>query len=126
MSLRMVQTFKSPGHWNSQGGPCDVYLSTAISKQCGQGTGAHSDHGPRLACTPNGCPRGQQKDEITKASSAAIALIGNANARISHLWREKYVGSINKNLGPLVQEDPDFIAAAPTCTPSFSRAEDHL
>ena len=33
------------------------------------------------------------KLEITEASSSAAALIGNANARISNLHREKYVDS---------------------------------
>ena len=66
--------------------------------------------------------------EITEASSSAAALIGNANARISRLRREKYVTAINKNLTPLVADDGDFIEAAPNLFGAdFSkRAKDHL
>jgi hypothetical protein len=48
------------------------------------------------------------KDEVRDASLAATKLIGNANARISRLRREKLVASMNKNLTPLVKEDGDF------------------
>ena len=50
--------------------------------------------------------------DITKASSSAAALIGNANVRISRLHRKEYVTAINKNLTPLVADDSDFIEAA--------------
>ena len=66
--------------------------------------------------------------EITEASSSAAALIGNTNARISCLRREKYVTAINKNLTPLEADDGDFIEAAPNLFGAdFSkRAKDHL
>lgn len=66
--------------------------------------------------------------EVPEASSAATVLIGNANTKISHLRREKYVASINKNLTPLVKDDEDFVETAPNLFgPDFSRrAKDHL
>ena len=49
-------------------------------------------------------------------------LIGNANARMSRLQREKLVGAINKQLLPLVKEDADFSEAAPNLLgPDFSK-----
>jgi flagellum-specific peptidoglycan hydrolase FlgJ len=67
-------------------------------------------------------------EEIKEASSSAAELIGNANARISRIRREKLVASINKNLTPLVKEDADFTDVSPDLFgPDFSkRAKDHL
>ena len=47
------------------------------------------------------------------ASSTAVELIGNANAQISRLRREKIVQSVNKSLLPLVKEDTSFKEASP-------------
>ena len=67
-------------------------------------------------------------EDIKEASSATLSLIGNANARISRLRREKLVSSINKNLVPLVKEDSDFQDVPPNLFgPDFSkRAKEHL
>ena len=42
------------------------------------------------------------------AVKAAIELIGNANARISHLSRTKVIFQMNKSLLPLTEEDDNF------------------
>lgn len=67
-------------------------------------------------------------EDVREASSAAAELIGNANAQLSRLRREKLVSAINKNLTPLVKEDADFTEAAPNLFgPDFSkRAKDYL
>ena len=51
--------------------------------------------------------------DVKKATMTAVALIGNTNSRLSHLRREKLVGSFNKSLLPLVKEDKDFPGTAP-------------
>ena len=67
-------------------------------------------------------------DEVKEASITAVELIGNANAKISRLRREKLVSSINKSLVPLVKEDSDFAEVAPNLFgPEFSkRAKDFV
>ena len=67
-------------------------------------------------------------EEIREASFTAVELIGNANAKISRLRREKIVSSINKSLVPLVKEDSDFSEVAPNLFgPEFSkRAKDFV
>ena len=52
-------------------------------------------------------------DEVRDATLAAVELIGNANARISHLRREKIVTCVNKALLPLARDDERFAEAAP-------------
>ena len=47
------------------------------------------------------------------AVKAAIELIGNANARISHLSRTKIIFQMNKSLLPLTEEDDNFTKAPP-------------
>ena len=47
------------------------------------------------------------------AVKAAIELIGNANARISHL-RMKIISQMNKSLLPLTEDDGNFTDAPPT------------
>ena len=51
------------------------------------------------------------KEEALHASSTAVELIGNANAQISRLRREKIVQSVNKSLLLLVKEDTPFSEA---------------
>ena len=51
--------------------------------------------------------------EVMIAVKTAIQLIGNANAKISHLRREKVTSSLNKGLLPLVNEEEHFNKAAP-------------
>ena len=51
--------------------------------------------------------------DIQLASTTAIQLIGNANARISRLRREKLLTAVNKSLLPLVKEDGPYVNAAP-------------
>ena len=61
-------------------------------------------------------------EEVKEASIATVELIGNANAKISRLRREKLVSSINKSLVPLVKEDSDFSEVAPNLFgPEFPR-----
>ncbi len=50
---------------------------------------------------------------LNKATTAAVQLLGNANAHISRLRREKIVGALNKSLLPLVKEDTPYMEAAP-------------
>ena len=45
---------------------------------------------------------------VRRATTTAMALIGNANSRLSRLRREKLVNSFNKSLLLLVKEDKDF------------------
>ena len=52
-------------------------------------------------------------EDVKKATMTAVALIGNANSRLSRLRREKLVGPFNKSLLPLVKEDKDFTVTAP-------------
>ena len=51
--------------------------------------------------------------EVKEAASTAVQLIGNANARMSRLRREKIVTSMNRSLLPLVKNDENFTEAAP-------------
>ena len=71
---------------------------------------------------------GMSVNEVKEASSTAVELLGNANARISRLRRDELVSSINKNLVPLVQEDSEFADASPNLFgPAFSkRAKEYL
>ena len=48
------------------------------------------------------------------AVKAATELIGNANARISHLRRTKIISQMNKSLLPLTKDDSNFTDAPPT------------
>lgn len=52
--------------------------------------------------------------ETLQAVSAAVELIGNASAKISRLRREKVTSAINKTLLPIVQDDENFVGAAPS------------
>ena len=51
--------------------------------------------------------------EVKDAASTAVQLIGNANARMSRLRREKIITSMNRTLLPLVKDDENFMEAAP-------------
>lgn len=53
------------------------------------------------------------KEETLEAVHTAVHLIGNANARISRVRREKAIVDINKALLPLVQDDSNFVDAPP-------------
>ena len=68
------------------------------------------------------------RDEVKDATLAAVEQIGNANARISRLRREKPVASINNDLTPLARDDADFVGvAANLFGPEFTkRAKEHL
>ena len=52
-------------------------------------------------------------EETRDAALTAIELIGNANARMSRLRREKIMTSVNKSLLPLAKDDENFTTAAP-------------
>ena len=61
-------------------------------------------------------------EDVREASITASALIGNANAKLSHLRREKLVTAINKNLTLLVQDDLEFAEVVPNLfRPDFSK-----
>ena len=61
------------------------------------------------------------------AAKAAIELIGNANARISHLRRTKIISQMNKSLLPLTEDDGNFTDAPPTLFgPEFARKSKEL
>ena len=53
-------------------------------------------------------------DEVIDATKAAVALIGNANAQISHLRRQKVISQVNKALMPIVEDDSNFQDSAPS------------
>ena len=52
--------------------------------------------------------------EVLKVVSAALELVGNAGAQISHLLREKVITTINISLLPLVADDENFKTAPPS------------
>ena len=61
------------------------------------------------------------------AVKAAIELIGNADARISHLRRTKIISQMNKSLLPLTEDDDNFTDAPPTLFgPEFARKSKEL
>uniref|UniRef100_A0A1X7VGZ5 Uncharacterized protein n=1 Tax=Amphimedon queenslandica TaxID=400682 RepID=A0A1X7VGZ5_AMPQE len=65
---------------------------------------------------------GMTAEDVTEASMAATELLGNANAKISRLRREKLIASINRNLIPMLQDDVIFGDVAPNLFgPDFSR-----
>ena len=51
--------------------------------------------------------------QLQKATTSAVQLLGNANAHISRLRREKIIMGLNKSLLPLVKEDAPYTDAAP-------------
>ena len=51
--------------------------------------------------------------EVLQAVKAAVQLVGNANAHMSHLRRERVVTDLNKALLPIVGDDEAFAEAAP-------------
>ena len=74
-----------------------------------------------------------QGHEITHTEAidtvkAAIELIGNANAKISHLRRSKVITQLNKSLLPLIEEDSNFDGVAPSLFgPEFARkSKEHV
>ena len=66
--------------------------------------------------------------EAIGAAQTAIELIGNANAKISHLRRTKVISQLNKSLLPLVEEDSNFGEVAPSLFgPEFARkSKEHV
>ena len=57
---------------------------------------------------------GDQESGVYQAAKAAVQLVGNASAKISHLRRKKVVSNLNSALMPLVEEDKNFTKAPPT------------
>ena len=51
--------------------------------------------------------------EVVQAVRSGITLIGNANAHLLHLRRERIVNEMNKALLPIVGDDDNFKEAAP-------------
>ena len=51
--------------------------------------------------------------DTREALITASILIGNANAKLTHLWREKLISAIYDNLTPLIQDDSQFTDVAP-------------
>ena len=57
---------------------------------------------------------GDLSPEVVKdAASTVMVLIGNSNAHLSHLWRERILTTINKSLLPLFKEEDLFGEVAP-------------
>ncbi len=52
-------------------------------------------------------------EQLQKATTAAVQLLGNASAHISRVRREKVVTALNKSLMPLVKDDTPYMDAAP-------------
>ena len=66
-------------------------------------------------------------EQMINAATAAIKLLGNANARISHLRRSKIITQMNKALLPLVEEDSNFGEVAPSLFgPEFAQKSKEL
>ena len=68
------------------------------------------------------------KEDTSAAVSAALQLLGNANAKLSNLRREKVVNDLNKSLLPLINADEDFTEAAPLLFGKefVKRSKEHL
>ena len=71
---------------------------------------------------------GDHDPSVVNALTAAVQLIGNASANISHLRRQKVVKAVNENLTPLVEEESVFRDAPPLlCGKEFTRrAKEHV
>ena len=54
------------------------------------------------------------REQLIGATKAALQLIGNTSAKISHLRREKVVSHINQALMPIMQEEVNFEDSAPS------------
>ena len=67
-------------------------------------------------------------NEALSAARAAIELIGNAKAKISHLWLTKVIFQLKKSLLSLVEEDSHFGEVAPSLFgPDFARrSKEHV
>ena len=52
-------------------------------------------------------------EQLRKALTASVQLLGNAGAHISRLRREKVVSALNKSLMPLIKDDAPYADAAP-------------
>ena len=65
--------------------------------------------------------------ELRVATTSAIQLIGNANARISRLRHEKFVGASNKSLLPMIKEDGPYVGICPDLfEPDFAKKSKDL
>ena len=53
------------------------------------------------------------REDVHTAALTAVELIGNANARISRMRREKIISSVNKSLIPLTKQEESFSEAPP-------------
>lgn len=71
---------------------------------------------------------GDQDSGVYQAAKAAVQLVGNASAKVSHLRRKKVVSGLNTSLMPLVEEDKNFSKAPPTLfgTEFAQRSKDHV
>jgi len=66
-------------------------------------------------------------EKTVKAATDAIKLLGNANARISHLRHTKVIMQVNKTLLPLVEEDSNFGEVSPSLFgPKFAQKSKEL
>ncbi len=63
-----------------------------------------------------------------KAVVAAMELVSNASAKITHLWREKVTTDLNKALLPVAKEATNFQSAPPSLfgTEFAKKAKDHV
>ena len=71
---------------------------------------------------------GDQESGVYLAAKAAVQLVGNANAKMSHLRRKKVVSGLNSALMPLVEEDKNFTKAPPSLfgTEFAQKSKDHV
>ena len=71
---------------------------------------------------------GDQEGGVYQAAKAAVQLVGNASAKLSHLRRKKVVSGLNSTLLPLVEEDNNFSKAPPSLfgTEFAQKSKDHV
>jgi len=67
------------------------------------------------------------KIEAIDAAKAAIELVGNANTKINYLRRTKIISQMNKALLCLIEDDKNFVNAAPCLFgPAFAQKSKEL
>jgi len=65
--------------------------------------------------------------QAINAATAAIELVGNASAQMSHYRRTRIITGMNKTLLPLVEDDKQFTEAAPSLFgPDFAQKSKDL
>ena len=67
-----------------------------------------------------------ERKHTLDAVTSAVALIGNATTKISHLRREKVTSDFNKALLPIIKEDEKFAKAPPALFGFAKTAKEHV